>query len=208
MSKQCFIIGYGPGVGHGVATAFAGAGYDLALFSRTPEKHGSLKKSQSFAADAGDETALAAALHEAIAKVGKPDVLVYNAVAFRAATPTKVTSSELRSDFSTNVVGALVAAQTVLPAMRGEGTILFTGGGWALYPDASVCSTAIGKAGLRHLALMLNQEMQGSSIRVGTLTILGVVEPGTRFDPSLVGQAFLAMAQQPTADFQSEVQFR
>jgi NAD(P)-dependent dehydrogenase (short-subunit alcohol dehydrogenase family) len=215
MSKKCFVIGYGPGVGHGAAAAFASAGFELALFSRTPTRHEGLREqlstsNKAFAVDAGDPAALALALEEAMDKVGRPDALIYNAVAFRAAKPTEISGQQLLADFSTNVLGALVATQTVLPSMRnlaGLGTIIFTGGGWALYPDAAVASTAIGKTSLRHLALMLHQELRDTNVRVGTVTILGQVAPGTPFDPGEIGRAFLTLAQQPTAEFQAELKF-
>lgn len=90
---------------------------------------------------------------------------------------------------------------------RQAGTILFTGGGWALYPAAFVAATAIGKAGQRHLALMLAEELAHTGVRAGTLMIMGQVKAGTAFDPSLIGQSVLAMCQRPTAAWTAEVHF-
>ena len=86
-----------------------------------------------------------------------------------------------------NVAAAFAATQTVMAGMRqrGHGTVLFTGGGLALDPtgwlDAS--SLAIGKAGLRSLALTLNTELAPSRVHVGTVTIAGMIRPGTAFAP-------------------------
>ena len=54
-----------------------------------------------------------------------------------------------------NIGGALVAAQAVAPKMseRGLGTILLTGGGFALQPLPDYLSLSIGKAGIRALAM-------------------------------------------------------
>lgn len=90
---------------------------------------------------------------------------------------------------------------------QGEGSLLFRGGGWSLYPDANVSSTAIGKAGVRHLSLMLAQELEGTGVRAGTVTILGQVQAGTPFDPVRIGQAFLRMHQQPPEEFVPELKF-
>lgn len=207
--KNCFLIGYGAGVGHGAASAFHSAGYNLALFSRNPQKVADLAgplKAHSFAVDAGQPEALRAALEQAVSQLGPPEVVIYNAVAFRQALPSQLEPAELLADFSTNVVGALVATRTLLPLMK-TGSLLFTGGGWALYPNASVSSTAIGKAGLRHFVLMLAQELQGSPVRAGTVTILGQVSAGGSFDPMKIGQTFWEMHSQPREQFQSEVQF-
>lgn len=128
-------------------------------------------------------------------------------MAFRQAPPSQLEPAELLQDFSTNVVGALVAVRTLLPHMK-AGSLLFTGGGWALYPDPAVASTAIGKAGLRHFVLMLAQELEGGPVRAGTVTILGQVVAGGAFDPMKIGQEFLKMHSQTPENFQSEVQFK
>lgn len=207
MKPFCFIVGYGPGVGEGAARAFAEAGHELALFSRSGRS--SSLSPHAFKVDAGNPEALRASIEAAVGRFGTPGALIYNAVAFRQALPSKVSAAELAQDFSTNVVGALVAAQAVLPGMlaRGYGSLLFTGGGWALYPDANVSSTAIGKAGVRHLSLMLAHELQGTGVRAGTVTILGQVQAGTSFDPHRIGQAFLRLHQQPPEEFVPELKF-
>lgn len=158
--KTCFVVGYGAGVGHGVASAFRSAGYQLALFSRNPKKTAALAASleaRSFAVDAGEPEALRTTLEQAVSELGVPEVMIYNAVAFRQALPSQLEPSGLLQDLATNVVGPLVATRVLLPLMQ-TGSLLFTGGGWALYPDPAVASTAIGKAGLRHFVLMLAQD--------------------------------------------------
>ncbi|MBS2037267.1 SDR family NAD(P)-dependent oxidoreductase [bacterium] len=207
--KTCFIVGYGPGVAHGAARAFAEAGYQLVLFCRTPGRVEELYAplgARAFAADAGQPEQLSASLKEALEQLGAPEVLIYNAVAFRQKHPSQLTAQELLSDFSVNVVGASVAVNCLLPGMK-SGSLLFSGGGWALYPDPSVASTAIGKAGLRHYALMLSEELKGGPVKAGTLTILGQVAPGGAFDPEEIGRVFLRLHQQSNQEFQSEVLF-
>jgi short-subunit dehydrogenase len=217
-SPACFIVGYGPGVGQGVAQAFGKAGFSLGLLARSPDKLAAplaeLKAAgitaELVSADAGNEVSLTEGLNTLRQRLSEAEVLVYNAVAFRAATPTCITGEQLVADFRTNVAGALVAANVVLPAMkaRRSGAVLLTGGGWALYPSAAVASTAIGKAGLRHLALMLAEELQGTGVRAGTVTVLGQVAAGTAFDPAKIGQAFLGAYKCPLEQFQPEVRFQ
>jgi NAD(P)-dependent dehydrogenase (short-subunit alcohol dehydrogenase family) len=207
------LIGHGPGSGHGIALAFAQAGFRPSLVSRSPADLSRLAPlavpAFQTAADAGDAAGLAQAIRRCVEHHGPVDVLVYNAVAFRMALPSQVSADHLIADFRTNVGGALVAAQAVLPAMRARrsGTILLTGGGWAIYPDAAVASTAIGKAAQRHLALMLAQELAGSGVRAGSLMIMGQVAPGTPFDPAAIGQAMLAMHRRPEDAWNPEVHF-
>jgi NADP-dependent 3-hydroxy acid dehydrogenase YdfG len=214
---HAIVVGVGPGVGGGIAHAFASAGYNLSLLSRDPSKQTELLQQlrqtgatvETVAANAGNTIQLSSAIEEACAKLGSPDVLLYNAVALSQGTPSKIDPDGLTRDFSVNVSGALAAAQAVLPAMsmKRSGTILFTGGGWAHYPSAQFSSISIGKAGLRHLALMLNDELTGTGVRAAILTIMGMVAEGTAFAPQKIGQAFLKMARSPDEQFQPEIQF-
>lgn len=213
----CVIVGFGPGIGDGVARAFGRAGYSLGLLARTPEKHASLLanlRSEGYvveliAADASDQASLDGGLSALQEKLGGPEVLIYNAVAFRMAVPTSITPDQLVDDFRTNVAGALGASNFAVPSMRARGTgaVLFTGGGWALYPSASVASTAIGKTGLRHLALMLSEELAGTGVRAGTVMVMGDVARGTPFDPEKIGEAFLSACQIPLDQFVPEIHF-
>ena len=211
------IIGYGPGVGHEVAKCFGLEGLNVALFSRNPakyeEKMQELKShkinSQSWTMNAADEESIEQGLTAAVDTFGPLNVLVYNAVAFRMATPTKVTPEELLEDFRANVAGALAATRRFLKLSEGQKdrTILLTGGGWALYPDPVVSSTAIGKAGLRHLGLMLHEELKPMGVKVSMVTILGSVASGTPFDPAYIAQEYLKLYRTPMGTFPAEVQF-
>lgn len=207
----CLVVGYGPGIGHGVATTFAGRGSALLLLARDPQRHrpqlaaldplGVPVLLQS--ADVADPVSLGAVIEQGLASLaasrqaGGPVVLIYNAVASTAALPSHLPPARLQADLSINAVGALAAAQAVLPAVRLRGgCLLFTGGGLAHQPQAAVCSLAAGKAALRSLVLSLAQELadQPPAIGVGLLTILGRVAPDTAFDPLRIGEAFADLA--------------
>ena len=218
MSKPlCILVGYGAGVGQGTALAFGKAGFRLGLISRNPTKlaeplrqltDGGIETAVK-AADASDENALASAIGELCANKGT-EVLIYNAVAPTFGKPSTLEASQLVNDFRVDVAGALVAAQTVLPSMRAQrqGCILFTGGGWAHYPWDQAASIGIGKAGLRSLGHVLAQELADSGVRIGIISIMGQVEPGTPFDPSVIGHAFLKMYERPSAEHETELLFK
>ncbi|BAU12973.1 short-chain dehydrogenase/reductase SDR [Leptolyngbya sp. NIES-3755] len=216
--KVCAIVGFGTGVSTGVAKAFGKEGYTLALIARNPTKlednAQALKTMgytvQSFAADASDEASLVGAFKQIRAELGDPEVLIYNAFAATPGKPSSIDAKTLISDFSVNVAGALIAVQQVLPAMQAnrKGTILFTGGGLALNPFADVASLAIGKAGIRSLAFSLAQELGSGGIHVGTVTICGIVEPGTHFDPDAIAQSYLTLHQQAPEAWQTEIIYK
>ena len=211
----CIIVGFGPGVGFGLAKAFGREGFQLALLSRDPSKHATLIAAlagenftaKSYAADAGDEDSLALAIAQAEREVGETGVLIYNAIAPTFLKPTQLTADQLVADFRVNVAGALAATLAVLPGMksRGRGTILFTGGGWALQPWDGAASPSIGKAGIRSLAYTLAQELSGSGIHVGTVLIAGQVAAGTHFDPDKIAEAYLNLHRQAPGKFETEI---
>ena len=203
VERNAVVVGYGPGVGDAVARAFAADGYSLALLARNGDKvaaaatalSGTGIEAAGYAADAGNEASLTAALASARARFGDPEVLVYNAAHWRPGPTLAIGADDLVADFRTCAAGALVAAQAVTPAMMaaGRGSILFTGGGFALYPSPIAPALSIGKAAIRALAAMLAQELAPAGIRVGTVTIMGTVAPGTSLDPARVAEAFVAL---------------
>lgn len=210
---RCLIVGYGPGVGQGAALAFAAAGYNLGLVARRPERQQAALEALRFAgaeaelvaADAADAPGLTAAL-QGLLRPQLPTVLVYNAVAPTLGTPTSLSPERLLADLGVDVVGALAASLAVLPAMqaRGEGSLLFTGGGFAHHPSAATSSIGIGKSALRALALCLAEELALTPLRVGLLSIMGMVSAGGPFDPLRIGEAFVALhhrlAQDPSPE--------
>jgi NAD(P)-dependent dehydrogenase (short-subunit alcohol dehydrogenase family) len=216
--SACIIVGFGPGVGFGLAKAFGREGFQLALLSRHPSRHADLLAeifnagftAKSFAADAGDEKSLLAAIAQTEQELGEAGVLIYNAIAPTFVKPTQLTTDQLVADFRVNVAGALAATRAVLPGMKahGRGTILFTGGGWALQPWDGAASPSIGKAGIRSLAYTLAQELGGSGIHVGTVTIAGKVAPGTHFDPDKIAEAYLKLHRQPPGKFETEIIYK
>lgn len=213
--KVCAIVGFGTGVSMGVAKAFGKEGYALALVARNPDKLADNAQAlqaegylvQTFAADAGDEASLVRVFTQIRTQLADPEVLIYNAAAFTPGKPSSIASDVLIADFRVNVAGALIAVQQVLPAMRSrkKGTILLTGGGLALQPFADASSLAIGKAGIRTLAFTLAQELKDSSIRVGTVTIGGTVQPGTHFDPDAIAQSYIALHKQSSEGSEVEI---
>lgn len=193
----CAIIGAGPGVSQAVARRFGQDGYRLVLFSRRgAADEAAALQAEGFAAegravDAADPDSV----KQALLAVGPVGVLVYNATAATPAMPTALSWPRLQRDFAVSVGSALTAAQAVAPAMQaaGGGSILLTGGGFAHQPMAALASLGIGKAALRNLAFSLAEELRPTGIRVGTVTILGVVAAGTRFDPAAIAEAFHAL---------------
>jgi NAD(P)-dependent dehydrogenase (short-subunit alcohol dehydrogenase family) len=218
MKPLCLIVGFGTGVGLGVAHAFGRAGFQLGLISRSPSNYTDTLKELAqagiaatiAAADVSDEESLKSAIASLQKTHGTAEVLVYNAVSPTFGKPTTLTAAQLTHDFAVNVVGALLAVQAVLPGMQAKkrGSLLFTGGGWAHYPWVEASAIGMGKAALRSFALTLAQELSDTPIRVGMVSIMGQVAPGSPFDPDAIGEVFLTLHRQPVTEFQPELLFK
>ena len=209
----CLVIGVGAGNGLAIARTFGKKGFNLVLASRSEDGRSKLiaeLKSEGVDANGIDvDCADPGTVSEAVAKLGPVDVLVYNAAAFTMAPPSSLDPKQLIADITISAVSALAAAQAVIPNMRsrGHGTILFTGGGFALAPSVAVASLGMGKAALRNLAFSLHEELRPYGIRAGTVTILGEVKPGTPFDPGKIAEAFWRMHEDRANAIGAEIQF-
>jgi short-subunit dehydrogenase len=165
---------------------------------------------RAYTADAADFASISSVFSQIHAQQGLTEVLVYNAVTVRRGLPSEVDADLLLSDFKVNVAGALAAAQQVIPHMKMQrkGTILFTGGGLALEPSAIYASLAVGKAGIRSLCFSLADELSVYDIHVATVTITGLVKPGTRFDPDVIAESYWRLYQQKPHSFEREIIYR
>ena len=205
----CAIIGSGPGLGLSIGQEFARKGFRIALFARRgAAAEVSALRSEGFAAeghalDCGDP----AAVHAALAALGPVQVLVYNAAAVTQAMPLALTPQQLLADFTVSVASALASVQAVAPAMPSGGSVLLTGGGFALRPMAVLTSLGIGKAGIRNLAFSLAEALRPQGIRVATVTVLGIVAPGSAFDPAAIAARFAALHDDRDESLGVESQF-
>lgn len=212
------IVGMGAGVSAGVARRFGREGFTVAALARRADAlaaqvqalQAAGVQARAYAANAADPDALRAAIDQAAAELGPPDVLVYNAAGVRYKPLAELTPQELAADLQTSIVGAWAAAQAVLPGMkaRGQGTILFTGGGFAFEPMPAMAVVGIGKAGIRNLAFSLFADLKDQPVHAATVTICGMVKPGTPFDPDRIADAYWALHAQPPGSFEREIQFR
>lgn len=205
-------------MGLSIARRFGQEGYRLALLARRVESIAQSAKdlsasgieAHSFAADAGDFVSLANAFEQIRQTLGDPDLLVYNVAALKVGNPLEITATDFVQDFRANVAGALVATQQVAGAIREQkqGTILFTGGGFAFEPAAAYASLAVGKAAIRNLCFSLAQALEPDNIHVATVTICGTIEPGTHFDPDSIAQTYWQLHTQDRGNWEREIIYK
>lgn len=212
------LVGMGPGMGLSVAHRFAKEGYRIAFMARRLEAVKSftdrLRKegiaAWGYGVDAADPATLQAAFRSIYGSLGEPDVLIYNASVFREALPSQLDLEDLDLEFRSMVGGFLVSAKEVIPSMKakGKGTIILTGGGSAISPFASGASLCVSKAGQRSLCFCLAQELAPLGIHVATVTICGMIAPGTSFDPDQIADEFWRLHTQKPGAFETERIYR
>ena len=200
LAKVCAVVGVGPGLGLSLCRRFGQEGFKVAMLARDQERLEAFRRTlagediaaSSYGADAGDAESLTAALDDVQAKLGSPDVLIYNAVQFHPGAVSSLENRALEQDLQISVVGALVATKKVLPAMieRNTGTLLFTGGGAALTPLPDAASLSIGKAALRTLVLNLAEELQDTDVRASTVTISGTIGKDEHFSTAQIAETY------------------
>jgi short-subunit dehydrogenase len=217
MPMKTFVsIGSGPGMGLATAERFAKEGFQVVLSARDAAKAQKLAdelKSKGYKAevrtvDAGDPSSVASLIADVEKQSGSINVLHYNAASMRKATLAEQPRDTFISDLAVNIGGAPVAAQAVAPKMseRGSGTILLTGGGFALEPSPEYLSLSVGKAGIRALAQGLFESLKEKGIHVATVTVAALVNPGSK-DAAAVAEHFWQLHSQSKGSWTAEVKY-
>lgn len=211
----CIVAAAGPGMGLAIARRFAREGFDLALVARDAGSLSSLERevrrpgamAKGYAVDLCDVAAVRATFDAIQEELGPTEVLVYNGGAWHEVPAMQMDPALFSRDLMLCIIGALVCAQAVYPGMKaaGRGTVLFTGGGLALYPahGAGNSSLTAGKSGLRGFTYALAKEVAPEGIHVGTVTIAGAVQPGTAFDPDRIAERYWSLHQEWNAGRES-----
>ncbi|KPY92152.1 Short-chain dehydrogenase/reductase SDR [Pseudomonas tremae] len=209
-------IGTGPGMGIATARRFAQEGFRVILSARNEGRVQALAdglKAEGFDAealvvDASNTAAVAKLVAEVEKHYGPIDVLHYNAANLRKSDIAAQPTDTFVPDLAVNIGGALAATQAILPAMakRTAGTILHTGGGFALYPSPDFLSLSIGKAGIRALVLGLFESAKAQGVHIGTVTVAANVAPDSK-EADAVAEHFWKLHSQPVGAWKAEANY-
>jgi NAD(P)-dependent dehydrogenase (short-subunit alcohol dehydrogenase family) len=211
------LIGAGPGVGAGVVRRFGREGFRSTLISRRSETLDQLASElrsgglqiEAIGADIGDLDGYRETLERIFGAPGAPGVVVYNAALTDPGQIFDTTVERLRTAHDVDVLGAVVAAQVAVPILRaaGGGTLLVTGGGFADNPVPALASLSMGKAALRSAQTLIAAGVREDGIHAATVTIDGVVKPGTDFDPDSIAELFWTAHTDSKDAWQTEYRF-
>ncbi|HEV3093362.1 MAG TPA: SDR family NAD(P)-dependent oxidoreductase [Solirubrobacteraceae bacterium] len=178
--RVVLITGAGRGIGRAAAQRFAREGAALVLAARGTEETGALTEelraqgatALAVAADMNDEAAVRALMEQAIAELGRIDVLLTCAAAGPAAAPTTdLTLEQWRAVLDVDLTGVFLACREagrhMLRAGYGRIVNLTSFHVVATYPERSAYVAA--KAGVAGLSRALAVEWGGRGVTVNTI---------------------------------------
>jgi NADP-dependent 3-hydroxy acid dehydrogenase YdfG len=209
------VVGAGPGVGAAVCRRFCAEGYDVGLVARSASRLDGLKAElEGLGADVltcpvdiTDSEAFAAGLAEIGTRHGRIDHLHFNPSVTRMADPLELTAADLVADVSLGVASLLTAVQASQPWMPTGGRITVTGSMAADQPWSAAASVGVQKAGVRNLVGSIDDRLRGDGIRAVIVTVRGVIEANTDFDPERIAEALFTASRQPEDDWRTEIAF-
>jgi short-subunit dehydrogenase len=177
--RHALITGASSGIGRATALAFAKAGIDVALVSRSLDKLEAVAtqakqtgvKAKIYALDLADLPQVAAKIKAIAQDFGNIDILVNNAGIGYTATLADTSLEDWQQVININLTSVFECIKGILPGMRdrGAGTIINVASiaakqtfpGWGAY--------CVSKTGLLALAQTLAQEERAHGIRVMTI---------------------------------------
>jgi NAD(P)-dependent dehydrogenase (short-subunit alcohol dehydrogenase family) len=221
--RTALIIGAGAGISASVARAFAALGVKVGLAARNVEKLKDLcaeTGAQAFAADVADAGSVADLFAQADARLGAPDVVLFNAGARLRGPIADLDPAEVAKVLAVGALGGFHVAQQAARRMvpNGRGALLFTGATASLKAYALSSAFAMSKFALRGLAQSAARELGPKGIHVAHFIIDGAVRSALRpdaaenpdgaLDPEAIAQAYLDVLRQSRSAWSFEVDLR
>ncbi|AFZ23022.1 short-chain alcohol dehydrogenase [Cylindrospermum stagnale PCC 7417] len=174
--RRALITGASSGIGKATALAFAKAGIDVALVSRSVDKLEAVAaaarltgvEATAFAVDLANVSQVQAKIQAIAIEFGDIDILVNNAGMAYTATLSETPLEEWQQVINLNLTSVFQCINGILPTMRhrGIGTIINVTSIAGKQPFPGWGAYSASKAGLMALSLALAQEERANGIRV------------------------------------------
>jgi len=221
--RIALIIGTGPGISASLTRQLSKLGLKVGIAARNTGKLADLVAetgAQSFAVDAADPAAMTRLFDEADAKLGQPDLVVYNASGRQRGPLAELDPAAVKQAVEVSAFGAFLAVQQAARRMlpKGHGAILLTGATAGVKGFALSAPFAMGKFALRGLAQSAARELSPKGIHVAHFVIDGGVrsaarpepadKPDSLLDPDAIAQSYIAVLRQPRSAWSWEIELR
>ncbi len=221
--RTALIVGAGSGISASVAHGLAAAGLKIGLAARNIDKLAALAAetgAERFAADASNPAAVAHLFEAVDARLGAPDVVLYNASARAHGPIAELDPEAVRKAIEISAFGGFLtireAARRMIP--KGRGAILLTGASASVKGFPHSAAFAMGKFALRGLAQSTARELGPKGIHVAHFVIDGGVRsarrpdpadrPDSTLDPDAIAQTYIEVLRQPRSAWSMEIELR
>ena len=187
--KVALVTGGASGIGEAAVRLFAAEGAAVAVLDRDAGGAEAVVKSLgddvaavALAADVSDRDGVTAAIEQAVAELGRLDVVYNNAGVATFAPVADVTPADWDSCFAVNVTGSLFCIQAALPHLRaaGGGSIVNQSSVSALVGIPGLAAYSAAKGALVSLTRALAAELAPDGIRVNVICAGTVDTPMAR----------------------------
>jgi NAD(P)-dependent dehydrogenase (short-subunit alcohol dehydrogenase family) len=221
--ESALIVGAGHGLSASLARLFAGEGLRVAVASRDTGKLAGLSAetgAHAFAADAADPDQVARLFDAVEARIGVPDIVVYNASGRTRGPVVDLVPAEVERALAVSAFGGFLVAQQAARRLvpKRNGAILFTGASASVKGYAQSAPFAMGKFALRGLAQSLARELAPQGIHVAHFVIDGGIrnpgrteapdKPDSLLDPDAIARTYLDILKQDRSAWTWEVELR
>jgi NAD(P)-dependent dehydrogenase (short-subunit alcohol dehydrogenase family) len=221
--RRALIVGAGPGLSASLARMLSAEGVKVGLAARNIDKLASLAsqtKAETFAVDASDARDVARLFGDVDARLGQPDVVIYNASARVPGPLAELDPDAVRKAVDISAFGGFAVAQQAARRMlpHRHGAILLTGATASVKGFAGSAAFAMGKFALRGLAQSAARELAPQGIHVAHIVIDGGIRSGNRpdptdrpdstLDPDAIAESYLALLRQPRNAWSWEIEVR
>jgi short-subunit dehydrogenase len=169
------VTGASSGIGEATSRAAAHAGARVVLLARRQDRiekiAAELDNALAIRCDVTDKDQMNAAVHDAVEKFGRIDVLINNAGQGLEAGIEDIDIDDFRALLDLNLVAPLIAMQAVIPLMRaqGGGNIVNVSSGITFYPRPHSGAYNASKTGLNMLSSVARAELAEQNITVSTM---------------------------------------
>ena len=180
--RVCLISGAGPGTGSALARRFAEGGYRVAMLARNEERLAALEAqlpgAKGYRCDVSDAAQVEATASLVEHDLGRPSVVVHNAVGGAFGTFQEIDPAILNRNFQVNTMALLYLGRRFAPAMvsAGEGAIIVTGNTSALRGKPGFAGFAPTKAAQRILAEAMARDLGPRGVHVAYLVVDAVID--------------------------------
>jgi NAD(P)-dependent dehydrogenase (short-subunit alcohol dehydrogenase family) len=174
--RLAVVTGATKGIGHAVAGALLDEGAAVFVHGRSEatvtDAVGRLEGRGEVHGVAGDlsDPATPAAIAEAVATVGRPDVLVNNAAVYEVKPYLDLDDEDWSGSLQTNLLAGARLAQLLLPAMleRDWGRIVFISSDYGIQINPDLMPYSVAKAAIIALSRGLAVMTRGTGVTVNT----------------------------------------